>query len=34
MLIPESHSNPAYTPMKPFTEEALGKYERFGKIKI
>ena len=29
MLIPESHSNPNYRAMEPFTEEALGKYERF-----
>ena len=31
MLIPESHSNPNYKPMEPFTEEALDKYERFAK---
>lgn len=29
MLIPESHSNPDYKAMEPFTEEALGRYERF-----
>ena len=31
MLIPESHSNPNYKPMEPFTKEAIGKYEQFAK---
>ena len=29
MLIPESHSNPNFKAMEPFTDEAMGKYERF-----
>ncbi len=29
MLIPESYDNPYFRRMEPFTEEALGKYERF-----
>ena len=29
MLIPESHSNPAYKAMEPFSEEAMARYERF-----
>ena len=31
MLIPESHSNPNYKPMEPFTKEAMDKYENFAK---
>ena len=31
MLIPESHSNPDFKAMQPFTDEAMGKYERFAK---
>ena len=31
MLIPESHSNPNYRPMEPFTKEAIDRYEQFAK---
>ena len=31
MLIPESHSNPNYKAMEPFTEEATERYERFAR---
>jgi hypothetical protein len=31
MLIPESHSNPNFKEMEPFTKEALDRYERFAK---
>ena len=31
MLIPESHSNPNYKAMEPFTKEAMDRYERFAK---
>lgn len=31
MLIPESHSNPNYKPMEPFTKETMDKYENFAK---
>ena len=31
MLIPESHSNPNYKAMEPFTEEAIARYEQFAK---
>ena len=31
MLIPESHSNPNYKAMEPFSKEAMDKYENFAK---
>ena len=31
MLIPESHSNPNYKEMEPFTKEAIDRYEQFAK---